>query len=214
MTATLARVDRLVYDQIVSIAALLDPEADVHSLPARDRIMATAYRLFYRDGIRATGIDKVIAEAGVTKVTFYRHFASKDALIVAFLDLRHHRWMLWFRDALDRHATSRRGRSPVVSAVEEWLTADSFRGCAFINSVNELGAELPEVYDIAARHKADMVAAIKDTLPPGPHRARTAQALGVAVDGAVVHAQYAQGAASAVKALGTIASTLLAAANK
>ena len=207
----LADVDRLVYNDVVAVSDILDPQVDLDTLPARERILSTAYRLFYRDGIRATGIDRVIAEARVTKVTFYRHFASKDALIVAFLELRHDRWMQWFRDALDRHATSgRRGRLPVVSAVEEWMSADSFRGCAFINSVNELGDELPQVHDIAARHKADMVAAIKDTLPPGPHRARTAQALGIAVDGAAVHAQYSRGAAAAVKALATIATALLA----
>ncbi|RZT11637.1 TetR family transcriptional regulator [Mycobacterium sp. BK558] len=179
------------------------------TLPARERILATAYRLFYREGIRATGIDKVIAEAGVTKVTFYRHFPSKDALILAFLDLRHQRWMEWFVDALDRHAVGSRRRLAVVAAVEEWLTADSFRGCAFINSVNEIGAELPEVYAIAARHKADMVAAIKAAIPPSPNRARTAQALGVAIDGAVVHAQCQRDATPAVRALTTIASTLL-----
>ena len=202
-------MDRTVYYGGVSISQTLDPHVDVPTLPARERILATAYRLFYREGIRATGIDKVIAEAGVTKVTFYRHFPSKDALILAFLDLRHRRWMDWFVDALDRHAAGNRRRVAVVAAVEEWLTADSFRGCAFINSVNEIGAELPEVYAITARHKADMVAAIKATLPPGPNRARTAQALGVAIDGAVVQAQCQRDATPAVKALTTIASTLL-----
>ncbi len=195
----------------MSVTDILDPPLDLSSLSARERILSTAYRLFYRDGIRATGIDTVIAEARVTKVTFYRHFPSKDALIITFLELRHHRWMQWFREALARHAaSSRQRRAPVVAAVEEWLTADSFRGCAFINTVNELGGDLPEVHHIAARHKADMVAAIRDTLPPGPHRARTAQALGVAVDGAVVHAQYTCGAAAAVKALATIATALTA----
>ncbi|CAN7691063.1 TetR/AcrR family transcriptional regulator [Mycolicibacterium frederiksbergense] len=193
----------------MSISQTLDPHVDVLTLPARERILATAYRLFYREGVRATGIDKVIAEAGVTKVTFYRHFPSKDALILAFLDLRHRRWMDWFVDALDRHAAGSRRRVAVVAAVEEWLTADSFRGCAFINSVNEIGGELPEVYAITARHKADMVAAIKATLPPGPNRARTAQALGVAIDGAVVQAQCQRDATPAVRALTTIASTLL-----
>jgi AcrR family transcriptional regulator len=202
-------VDRTVYYGGVSISQTLDPHVDVPTLPARERILATAYRLFYREGIRATGIDKVIAEAGVTKVTFYRHFPSKDALILAFLDLRHRRWMDWFVDALDRHAAGSRRRVAVVAAVEEWLTADSFRGCAFINSVNEIGGELPEVYAITARHKADMVAAIKATLPPGPNRARTAQALGVAIDGAVVQAQCQRDATPAVRALTTIASTLL-----
>lgn len=202
-------MDRTVYYGGVSISQTLDPHVDVPTLPARERILATAYRLFYREGIRATGIDKVIAEAGVTKVTFYRHFPSKDALILAFLDLRHRRWMDWFVDALDRHAAGSRRRVAVVAAVEEWLTADSFRGCAFINSVNEIGGELPEVYAITARHKADMVAAIKATLPPGPNRARTAQALGVAIDGAVVQAQCQRDATPAVRALTTIASTLL-----
>lgn len=202
-------MDRTVYYGGVSISQTLDPQVDVPTLPARERILATAYRLFYREGIRATGIDKVIAEAGVTKVTFYRHFPSKDALVLEFLDLRHRRWMDWFVDALDRHAAGSRRRVAVVAAVEEWLTADSFRGCAFINSVNEIGAELPEVYAITARHKADMVAAIKATLPPGPNRARTAQALGVAIDGAVVQAQCQRDATPAVKALTTIASTLL-----
>ena len=202
-------VDRTVYYGGVSISQTLDPPVDVPTLPARDRILATAYRLFYRQGIRATGIDKVIAEAGVTKVTFYRHFPSKDALILAFLDLRHRRWMDWFVDALARHAAGSRRRVAVVAAVEEWLTADSFRGCAFINSVNEIGPELPEVYAIATRHKADMVAAIKATIPPGPNRTRIAQALGVAIDGAVVQAQCQRDATPAVRALTTIASTLL-----
>ncbi len=204
-------MDRVVYNVGMSIAETLDPQIDVPALPARERILATAYRLFYREGIRATGVDKVIAEAGVTKVTFYRHFPSKDALILAFLDLRHRRWMDWFVDALDRHVAGNRRRPAVVSAIEEWLTADSFRGCAFINSVNEIGADLPEVYAITVRHKADMVAAIKATLPPGVNRTRTAQVLGVAVDGAIVHAQYQRDAAAAVKTLATIASTLLAA---
>ncbi len=102
-------VDRAVYTVGVSIAETLDPLIDVPALPARERILATAYRLFYREGIRATGIDKVIAEAGgVTKVTFYRHFPSKDALILAYLELRHQRWMDWFVDSLDRHAGNRR----------------------------------------------------------------------------------------------------------
>jgi len=204
-----APVDRFVYSCDVSISQTLDPQVDVSALPARERILATAYRLFYREGIRATGVDKVIAEAGVTKVTFYRHFPSKDTLILAFLDLRHRRWMEWFVDALDRYAAGNRRRPVVVSAVEEWLTSDTFRGCAFINSVNEIGAELPEVHEIATRHKADMVGAIKATLPQGPNRTRAAQALAVAIDGAVVQAQCQLDATSAVKALTTIASTLL-----
>ena len=77
---------------------VLDP-----SLPARERILLAAHELFYRDGLRATGVDRVIAAAGVTKVTFYRHFPAKDELIRAFLAYRHERWMDWFQAALARH---------------------------------------------------------------------------------------------------------------
>jgi len=57
--------------------------ADLNALPARQRILLTAHDLFYQEGIRATGIDRIIKESGVTKVTFYRHFPSKNDLITA-----------------------------------------------------------------------------------------------------------------------------------
>src|SRR6218665_2250806 len=77
-------------------ASFIAPSADTTDLPARDRILVTAHQLFYRDGIRATGIDRIIAESGVAKLTFYRHFPSKDDLVLAFLDYRHDRWLAWF----------------------------------------------------------------------------------------------------------------------
>ncbi|HFJ8955946.1 TPA: TetR/AcrR family transcriptional regulator, partial [Serratia liquefaciens] len=64
-------------------------------LPPRQRILLTAHDLFYRDGVRATGIDRIISESGVAKVTFYRHFPSKNELIEAFLAYRHEQWLSW-----------------------------------------------------------------------------------------------------------------------
>ncbi|WP_394700542.1 TetR/AcrR family transcriptional regulator [Thiomicrorhabdus sp.] len=78
-------------------------------LPARERILLTAHDLFYREGIRATGIDRLIREAGVTKVTFYRHFPSKNDLILAFLHYRHQRWMDWFASGAENSRKSPRG---------------------------------------------------------------------------------------------------------
>ncbi len=123
-------------------------------LPARDRLLHTAHALFYRDGIRATGIDRVIAESGVTKVTFYRHFPSKNDLICAYLEYRHTGWMAWFGDALQRHAHALpagtdRTRA-LAPALAEWLGSERFRGCAFINSVSELGGTVPEVRSVPA----------------------------------------------------------------
>ena len=170
---------------------------------ARERILLTAHALFYRDGIRATGIDRVIAESGVTKVTFYRHFPSKNHLVQAYLDYRHARWMAWFEDALRRHGGERAGRGldALVPALAEWLHDEHYRGCAFINSVVELGGALPEVVETARRHKADMAGLIAALLPPSRQRARDAQALALAVDGAIVHAQFDASPDAALKGL-------------
>jgi len=153
---------------------------------ARERILKTAHDLFYRDGIRATGIDRVIAEAEVTKVTFYRHFRSKDELIRAFLTYRHERWMSWFVEALERHAGS---RSRIAAALQEWLAKREFRGCAFINVVAEMPEGGAQITAIAREHKQDVRRAIADSLPPSPRRARLAASLALAFDGAIVRAQ-------------------------
>lgn len=177
------------------------------SLPARERMLLTAHELFYRDGIRATGIDRVIAQSGVTKVTFYRHFPSKNDLILAFLAYRHQRWMAWFADALRRHGGA---VTALVPALKEWFGADNFRGCAFINSVGELGPSLPGVVEIAQRHKNDMVTAIASLLPPSAQREQDAQAIALAVDGAIVRAQMDQHPDAALQALNRVVQSLLA----
>jgi AcrR family transcriptional regulator len=172
-----------------------------------DRILHAAHELFYRDGIRATGIDRVIADSGVAKLTFYRQFASKDDLIRAFLEFRHERWMAWFEDALARHGGNARA---LVPALREWLDSADFRGCAFLNSVGELGATMPEVAEIARRHKADMTRAIAALLPASPRRARLAQAIALAVDGAIVQAQFSGQAKGPLEALARVLKALLA----
>src|SRR5450830_802403 len=138
-------------DAIFSAPFVLDP-----SLPARERILLATHELFYREGLRATGVDRVIAAAGVTKVTFYRHFPAKDELIRAFLAYRHERWMGWFQAALARHqaaqsATERQRQplQPLAAALGEWLREPGFRGCAFINAVAELGGGLAEAAGLA-----------------------------------------------------------------
>jgi len=169
--------------------------------PPRERILAAAHALFYRDGIRATGIDRVIAQAGVTKVTFYRQFPSKDELVMAFLERRHAVWMDWFRQALGRH-----GGTPaaVVPALREWLGSDDFRGCAFINSVGELGPVQQAVLVAARAHKQEMAAALAALLPAGRGRSARSRAMALAVDGAIVQAQMAVSPDDALTSLGLL----------
>ena len=176
-------VDRVVYNADMQ-------RSETHGerqASAKERILLAAHALFYGDGIRATGVDRVIAEAGVAKVTFYRHFPSKNDLVLAFLEYRHEHWMAWFAAALDRHGGDVGALLPTLA---EWFAAADFRGCAFINSVGELGDALPEVREVARRHKQNMTDAIEKLLPPSTMREQYAQAIAVAVDGAIVRAQF------------------------
>jgi AcrR family transcriptional regulator len=165
------------------------------------RILKTAHDLFYRDGIRATGIDRVIAESGVAKKTFYRYFPSKDDLIVAFLDYRHDNWIAWFRDALARHGGT---LNALVPALAEWFGSEVYRGCAFINSVVEVGGTLPQAVEISRRHKRDMTLAIRTLMPSQRMAKADAQALALAVDGAIIAAQFSDSPADALKALARV----------
>lgn len=190
-------------------------------LSARDRILGTAHDLFYRDGIRATGIDRLIAESGVTKVTFYRHFPSKHALVRAFLDLRHARWMAWFVDALGRRGAdtpAADGSSLLLLAdvLQEWTEMPVFRGCAFINTVVEIADALPDAVGVSRVHKQEMTDVIAQLLPEGPGRAALAEGAALAFDGAIVRAQMAANASerrAAADALRSVLRALVATAH-
>lgn len=170
-------------------------DLDLSALPARERILLTAHDLFYADGIRATGIDRVIAASAVTKVTFYRHFPSKDDLVRAFLDHRHARWMAWFVDALGRRGAHERSGDAqalllLADVMAEWFADPVFRGCAFINAVAEVGGSVEGAAERARDHKREMVEVIADLLPATlPQRMALAQAAALGIDGAIVKAQ-------------------------
>jgi AcrR family transcriptional regulator len=161
--------------------------SDLQTRPARERILLTAHDLFYRQGIRSTGIDTVIARAGVTKVTFYRHFKSKNDLIVAYLGYRHERWMRWFTAALQRHGGTLQALVPTMA---EWFRSAEYRGCAFINGVSEIAPALPQVTEITRRHKAGMQEAIAALLPDVRRRQTVARSLALVIDGSIVQAQF------------------------
>ncbi|MCT4701281.1 TetR/AcrR family transcriptional regulator [Enterobacteriaceae bacterium H20N1] len=157
---------------------------------AHDRILQTAHDLFYRDGIRATGIDKIIKEAGVTKVTFYRHFPAKDALVRAFLNYRHERWIGWFRASLAHEITLRHSFAAALCAtLDEWFRSEAFRGCAFINTAVELADALPESLALAQSHKQEMTRILAEYLPKDETGLRLAAIIAMGIDGAIVKAQ-------------------------
>jgi AcrR family transcriptional regulator len=105
----------------------------------RDRILAAAYALFSRHGIRAVGVDAIIRESGVAKMTLYRHFPSKDDLVLAFLGRRETLWgTVWLRAEVERRASKPRDRLLAIFDVfGEWFRVPGFEGCSFINVMLE-----------------------------------------------------------------------------
>lgn len=115
---------------------------------ARDRILDTAFRLFYAHGIRGVGVDTIIAEAGVAKATFYKHFPSKDELALAYLDRADAAWLGALRSAAQ--AAGPRPRDQLVGMFDALTTAcrrEGYHGCAFINAA----AEVPPGSPVHAR---------------------------------------------------------------
>lgn len=105
---------------------------------ARDRILDTAFRLFYARGIRAVGVDLIIAESGVAKATFYKHFPAKDQLVLAYLDKVDGIWSKQLRAAAE--AAGPEPADQLVGIFDALGTAcrrEGYRGCAFINAAAE-----------------------------------------------------------------------------
>ncbi len=106
---------------------------------ARARILRTAYDLFCRHGLQAVGIDRIIAEAGVAKMTLYRQFRSKDDLVLAVLQLRQELWTWgWLASEVERRGRTPEGRLlAIFDAFDDWFRQDGFEGCLFMNSLLE-----------------------------------------------------------------------------
>ena len=105
---------------------------------ARERVLEVAAELFYREGIRAVGIDTIIARSGVAKMSLYRNFASKDDLVVAFLEHRNAIYWAWFDSALALHPDDpRRQIADLFAALARRVTGPRYRGCPFINTATE-----------------------------------------------------------------------------
>ncbi|HXF00266.1 MAG TPA: helix-turn-helix domain-containing protein [Solirubrobacterales bacterium] len=112
---------------------------------ARERIVEGSYELFAQRGIQAVGVDEVIETAGVAKATLYRHFPSKNDLVIAFLERREERWT---RELVEAGARSR-GSTPeeqllaIFDVFDEWFRREDFEACSFVSVLLEMGPDHP-----------------------------------------------------------------------
>lgn len=173
------------------------------SASRRDVLIETALKLFNRDGYHATGIDRILAESGVAKMTLYKHFKSKDALILAALRHRDQA----FRDHLARRvkamATSPAAQLPAVfDALDEWFHEQTFHGCMFSNAAAEFAATQDPIHVAASEHKHLMLKYLRElAVKAGAARPRElAAGLMLLMEGAIVMAHVAGERAAAKQA--------------
>ncbi|NVO54232.1 TetR family transcriptional regulator [Rhodobacteraceae bacterium B1Z28] len=120
----------------------------------RDELVRKALQVFYRDGFHATGMDKLVVETGVSKTSMYKHFRTKEELILAVLRLRDESFRNWILRRVEETADTPAGQIVAsFDALKEWFEEDGFRGCMFIKA----GAEYQEadhpIHVQAAEHK-------------------------------------------------------------
>lgn len=120
----------------------------------RDHLVDTALTLFSRNGFHATGIDRILSESGVAKMTLYKHFKSKDELILAALRRRDELHRNWFMREVEKLASTPRERLlALFTALENWFESEEFSGCCFIHATAEYGDKDDPIHAAAAEHK-------------------------------------------------------------
>lgn len=171
--------------------SLAMPKTRTRNSQARQRLIETAERLFYAEGIHSVGIDRIIAEANVAKMTLYNHFASKDELILAVLEYREQRVQEMFDRSMERRLQGGATRlEAYFGALKDWFRSPEFRGCAFINAFVELADADHPAAKFAAAHKRRLQKTLRELAveAAGDASAAMAPALSLLVEGAIVAA--------------------------
>lgn len=185
----------------------------------RDDLVDTALRLFYTHGFNATGIDRILAESGVAKMTLYKHFRSKDELILAALQLRDERFRNWLMAEMEKASPDPVERLlAMFDALEVWFLGKAFKGlgfsgCAFINAASEFSDQAHPAHRLASEHKKRIVEYLEELCTEAglANPASLAEQLALLKEGAIVtaHVRNMPGAAKVAK---DMARTLIAAA--
>jgi AcrR family transcriptional regulator len=192
--------------------ATMSPDKSVQRGSARDRLLAAAHELFYREGVNNVGIDRVIEHAGVAKASLYSNFGSKDELVRAYLKGMHERRVERVLERIGKHRSPRERLLSVFDGMVESAGKPGYRGCAFVRTDAEmpLGGPAKEVIDQARTWMRDLFTQL--AREAGARNAPAlAQQLMLIYDGAITAASMDSNVAAAVAAR-SLAGSLLDAA--
>lgn len=152
----------------------------------KQHLVETALRLFMAEGFHTVGIDRILDESGVAKMTLYKHFPSKQALILEALALRDQQFFQQLKQFADAFPIQHGERiAAIFKWHQAWIASDTFRGCAFISAAVAFPAAQAMAHQFAARHKVELEAYIRASLPADISSA-TASHLMLLLEGAVV----------------------------
>ena len=164
---------------------------------AKNHLTETAMRVFYQEGFHATGIERILEAAYLSKMTLYRHFKSKDYLILATIEEWDRRFNAWMADYIKTSSDDPRQRLlAIFDAIEEWFRGqafpeEGFSGCMFINAASEYADPHSDINRAAQRHKETMVETLTDLARAAgaPWPRELGSRLALLVEGATVTAQ-------------------------
>jgi AcrR family transcriptional regulator len=171
------------------------PSTQIHT-DKRQHIVETAYALFKRVGYHATGIDRIIAESNVAKMTMYRHFPGKDGLIVEVLQYRAKRFDAQLDRLAQRATTPQQKIGTIFDWYERWFQSDDFHGCLFAHALAEFGDPGHPVFEAVAGHKNGFKRRMRHILEEtmqADQAESAAAALFMLLEGATLLAQMGQG---------------------
>ena len=167
------------------------PPKTATSVSPRERLLRSAGELFYRKGIATTGVDELTAHAGVSKMSLYSHFRSKDRLAAAYVDDMGRAWQSWLDEWMSRGPAAPGARLlHVFDGVGEWMAQSGFCGCPFINAAAQLNDASHPAFRAATSQKAALRARFLQLAREAGLRApeRVARELALLADGAMVAA--------------------------
>jgi len=193
---------------------VVDSESTAQRAPwAKQRILDTANDLFYGEGIRVVGIDRLISVSSVTKATFYKHYGSKDALILRYIRGRHEAMRSEITELVDTTEDAETALRGIVNDLVTSIPQPGFRGCAFLNAAAEFPDPQHPVRDVVTSHRewyTDVVAGLLSRMSH-PMPGDGADEFLLAVDGAQVGG-YAGDPIAATTSLQRAVDRILAAA--
>jgi len=165
-----------------------------------EKLLLAARRLFCRAGIHATGVTRILEEAGVARASLYTHYGSKENLLKAVFDTEANMWFRWFdRDLPGLNCSVRERILTLFDLLEKWFAKEDFFGCVFINAVAEHEKDSAWVRDVAGAYRDQIIDRLRTLVVESGavDSDMVTQKLGLIIEGAIITAMVTQNSQAA-----------------